>query len=384
MCSVLAGPYAGALLQRLGAEVIKIESPNGGDPFRNWSIKGSPHFTQFNIGKQSVVVDLADARGVGVVRELLPTVDILIHNSRPGRMEGLGLSGPECLSVNARLVFVSMSGFGQQGPMASRPAYDAIGQAASGLLGLLAPGGPPSVVLSFGDMATGILGAAAAMAGYASVLRTGVGVLAETSMLESVIALIADAFTQFGMTGQQPTEDSRGRQSQVFSLAGSDGRYVVIHLSSTDKFFRNLVNAIGREDLATDPRFASYADRMANYPALRSELAELLVERSSTEWEELLVAADVPVSVVRSVGELLDDPQIKYLELFNREEGPVPLFRSPWSFGGVRPPLDTHVAALGEHTRSALKKVLADDTIEALHDAGVIRTVDDYVEGETS
>ena len=128
MCAVLAGPLAGALLQRLGADVIKIEMPHGGDAFRNWSVEGSPHFAQFNIGKKSVVIDLSDERGVDAIRRLLPIVDIVMHNSRPGRMERMGLSGEECLQINPKLVYLGMTGFGPTGPMATRPAYDAIGQ----------------------------------------------------------------------------------------------------------------------------------------------------------------------------------------------------------------------------------------------------------------
>src|SRR4051812_3401199 len=249
LAAVLAGPYAGAMLQRLGADVVKIESPRGGDPFRNFSLEGSPHFAQFNIGKKSVAIDLSDQRGADVVRKLIPSMDVVLHNSRPGRMERLGLSGAECLALNPKLVYVGMSGFGTSGPMAARPAYDAIGQSATGLLDLFAQGRPPFMGPSLGDMATGIIGAAGALSGLAAVGRTGQGVVVETSMLESVIALIADAFTQFAASGAPPDDNVRSRLSQIYMMPGSDGRYIATHLSSSDKFFRNLLGALGVEDL---------------------------------------------------------------------------------------------------------------------------------------
>ena len=333
LAAVLAGPFAGSLLQRLGAEVV---------------------------------------------RRLIPSMDVVLHNSRPGRMERLGLSGPECLALNPRLVYVGMSGFGTSGPMASRPAYDAIGQSATGLLDLFAQGRPPFMGPSLGDMATGIMGAAGAFCGLAAVGRTGQGIVVETSMLESVIALIADAFTQFAASGAPPDDDVRSRLSQIYMMAGSDGRYIATHLSSTDKFFRNLLGALGLEHLASDPRFATYQGRIENYPELRAELEKVFVTRPSTEWEQVLIDADVPSSPVRSVGDVLVDPQVEFLGLFEHAGRQVPFLRAPWTFDGVRPPVDAHGPLLGEHTMDVLGTVVDADELAALRASRVVWTLDDY------
>src|SRR5262249_1041415 len=153
LATVLAGPYAGSLLRMLGAEVVKIETP-AGDPFRKWSGRAdSPHFAQYNVGKKSVVLDLHDPRGVEALKRLLPWFDVLRENSRPGRMDRLGLSSANCAAINPRLVHVSMTGFGSAGPIADRPAYDGVAQAFSGLLSLTNPPGTvPGVSPATGDM----------------------------------------------------------------------------------------------------------------------------------------------------------------------------------------------------------------------------------------
>jgi crotonobetainyl-CoA:carnitine CoA-transferase CaiB-like acyl-CoA transferase len=374
MAAVLAGPYTGAMLQRVGAEVIKIESPDGGDPFRNWSVEGSPQFAQFNLGKKSVALDVGDPRGAEVIRRLLPEVDLLVHNSRPGRMERFGLSGPECLEINPRLVYVGMSGFGTTGPLAPRPAYDAIGQGAAGLLHLLAQGGTPFLGPSFADMATGIIAATGAMMGLASVARTGSGLVIETSMLESVTALISDAFTQFGRTGVLPDDTVRSTLSQVFMLPAGDGEHLAVHLSSSEKFFQNFARALGRDDLIVDARFATYRSRIEHYADLRAELESALAARSSAEWEAILVEADVPCSRVKSMGDVLIDEQVRHLGIFDYGDGSFPYMRAPWTFDGQRPELDLRIPRLGEHTDEILSRVVSPEELDALRRDGIARS----------
>ncbi len=380
MASVLAGPYAGVLLQKLGAEVIKVEVPDGGDPFRAWSGAASPPFAQFNLGKQSIVVNLREEEGPEVIRRLLPEFDVLLENSRPGRMESIGLEPARCLAINPGLVYVSVSGFGDVGPLARRPAYDLIGQAVSGLLGLISPpDGRPLVGPALGDMATGLIGAAGALAGLVSRARSGQGVVVSTSMLEAIVAFIGDAFTQWTSSRVAPSDALRSRQSHLFMFQGSDGRYVALHLSTSQKFFANLCRAVGRVEVASDPRFVTYALRMENYDALVQALEGAFGSRTSAEWEAILIAEDVPCSLVLSLPEVLELPQVEQLELFSDPvDSGLRYLRGPWRFDGLRPPVAGRPPELGEHTESVLESVLDPDELVRLHQKGVIRYASDY------
>jgi crotonobetainyl-CoA:carnitine CoA-transferase CaiB-like acyl-CoA transferase len=372
--SVLAGPYAGALLQRLGAEVMKIESPAGGDPYRHWGVNDSPHFVQFNAGKKSLALDLGDARGIDAVKQLLRTVDVFLHNSRPGRMERLGLDSRTCLAVNERLVWVGLTGFGTAGPLASRPAYDTIAQSAAGLLDALTPEGTrPSIGPALGDMASGLVAAMGAVIGLVSRERTGRGLAVETSMLEALVALTAEVFTQYVATGETLRNDDRSAISQVLMAPGRDGRYLAVHLSTSEKFFRNLLAVVERDELASDPRFVAYRDRMANFAELRAELEPLFASRDVAEWAALLAGADVPSSVVLSAGEVFHHPQVSGMGLFKDVGDAVALFRAPWVFDGTRPDVVGAVPRLGEHSREVLGAALSGEEIEALIGDGVVR-----------
>jgi crotonobetainyl-CoA:carnitine CoA-transferase CaiB-like acyl-CoA transferase len=371
--TVLAGPYAGALLQRLGADVVKVESP-AGDPLRTWGKAESPHFVQFNSGKKSLAIDLRDPRGIEALKRMLPSFDVLLHNSRPGRMERLGLSSDECLALNPRLVWAGLTGFGTVGPLASRPAYDTIAQASAGLFDALAPdGSKPVLGPLFGDMISGIVAAMGVLTALVSRERTGRGVAVETSMLEAVVALIVEAFTQRMAWGQTITDAERRGISQAFFVAGSDGQFLAIHLSNGEKFFQNFVAAMGLDDVAADPRFATYAARREHFGELVEVIEPLFADRPVAEWAELLVAADVPCTPVYSLAQVLEHPHISTMELFDDDGSGVALLRAPWTFDGVRPGVVAGVPRIGEHSREVLAASLPEDEVDALIADGVVK-----------
>jgi crotonobetainyl-CoA:carnitine CoA-transferase CaiB-like acyl-CoA transferase len=372
--TVAAGPYAGHILHGLGAELVKVEHPAGGDPLRRWAIPGQepgPVFGAFNGGKKSIALDLSDPRGVDTVLRLLPRFDVFLHTGRPGTLERRGLGGQACLMANPRLVYVSMTGFGATGPLAQRPALDNVVQS---IMGLVAPqmagGGVPPGSPAMCDMASGLMTAAGAMVGLLGRARSGRGAIIETSMLESMTAVLADSLVRASLTGAQT--ETPPRDSLMFQLKASDGRFVSLHLATLDKFWNNLVHVLDDTELAGDRRFDTYAGRIGNYDELNELLGRRFEKRSSSEWEAILSRADVPFATVLSTYEATLHPQVEHLELVARAtDGTVAALRGPWRIDGERPRREANAPALGAHTRHVLTEVADEAEIEELLSSGV-------------
>jgi crotonobetainyl-CoA:carnitine CoA-transferase CaiB-like acyl-CoA transferase len=369
--SMLSGPFAGMLLRLLGAEVIKVER-TGGDPFRGYG-GFSSHFANFNAGKKSVVVDLNDARGREAALKLIETADVLLENSRPGQMEKLGLSEHDCRLLNPRLVYVGISGFGLTGPLADRPAYDAIGQAMSGLMDALTTDAAPSVGPALGDVVSGLVGVSAVLAGLAGRGVSGTGSTVQTSMIEALGCVISDALLHYTAHGSERTRADRSTRSQVFSLKCADGKYVMIQLSGSQKFFANLLRLVGKSELLSDDRFATYAARMENQPAMQEILQVIFSDKGSVEWEELLAAADVPSGPVLSVAEVVAHPQTEALEMFGPvEQDGSRRYRGPWMIDGHRPPTPGPAPLLGQDTQEIFAELFGTSDTEKLVESGVL------------
>ena len=376
LASVIAGPYAGSLLRNLGAEIVKVEPLQGGDPIRLWtSPRGPAVFNQINAGKQSIAVNLSSPKGQEVVRELLPTFDVLVHNLRPQRAEELGLTGRDCLSVHPPLVYVALSGFGGVGPLGDRPGYDGIGQAFGGLTGLITPlGDRPRIGPAFADLTAGLVCMAAVLIGLFARERSGEGQIIETSLIEAVVALIADQFAHQQASGAAQDFDRRARRSQIFSLGTKDDRFVLVHVSTSEKFFRSMLVAFGREELATDHRFDAYEKRVDNYDELLAEIEMTSRQEMLAHWESALASADVPFSPVLTIDDVLSHPQFDALQLFSAIEkhSGIKLTGVPWRFDGVRPAESMSAPLLGEHTEAVLSDVLSHQEVERLREEGVI------------
>ncbi len=359
----ITGPAAGMLLGDLGADVVKVEVPNTGDPFR--AFQGglySPHFQTYNRNKRSIALDTKDADDRAVLDALIIEADVYIQNFRPGVAEKLGVGEARLRALNPRLVYCSISGFGPTGPAADRPAYDTVAQAASGFLGLLVnPENPRVVGPAIADSLTGFYAAYGVMGALIERGRTGKGRTVEVSMLEAMAHFNLDAFTHFFQAGEVMGPYSRPRVSQSYVLECGDGKWIALHMSSPDKFWQGLARAIEQPTLFDDPRFATRAARIENQEALIALLGQRFRRRPRHEWCARLQGEDVPNSPMYDTSEALDDPQAVHMQMTASAEHPVMgLFRtvrSPVSFDGeraldVRPP-----PTLGEHSDEIRKEL---------------------------
>jgi crotonobetainyl-CoA:carnitine CoA-transferase CaiB-like acyl-CoA transferase len=360
----ITGPAAGMLLGDLGADVIKLEQPKTGDPFRAFK-NGlySPHFQTYNRNKRSLTLDTRDAEDRKVFDALIADVDVYIQNFRPGVAEKLGVGEKRLREINPRLVYCSISGFGSTGPDADRPAYDTVAQAASGFLNLLInPENPRVVGPAMADSLTGFYAAYGILGALLERSRTGKGRTVEVSMLEAMTHFNLDAFTHYYQADEIMGPYSRPRVSQSYVLKCGDGKWIALHLSSPEKFWQGLANVIEYPDLLKDPRFATREGRIEHQETLIKVLGGYFSRRPRADWCARLLIADVPHAAMYDTSEALEDAQAKHLQLLTSAVHPVMgLFRtvrSPVSFDGeraleVRPP-----PTLGEHNdeiRNALR-----------------------------
>lgn len=356
----ITGPAAGMLLADLGARVIKIEQPGTGDPFR--AFRGglySPHFQTYNRNKQSITLNTKLPEDAAAFDELVRSADVYIQNFRPGAAERLGAGWERLHGLNPRLVYCAISGFGQDGPAAGRPAYDTVAQAASGYLNLLInPANPRVVGPALADAMTGFYAAYGVMGALIERGRTGVGKRVEVSMLEAMCHFNLDAFTHYFSEGEVMGPFSRPSVSQSYVLACADGKWLALHMSSPEKFWQGLADAIERPDIFKDPRFATREGRIAHQEQLIGLLGERFKTRSRSEWCERLQARDVPHAPMYDTSEALDDPQALHLQLAIEAAHPTMgtwrTVRSPVSFDGERALTVTPPPALGQDDEAVL------------------------------
>ena len=361
----ITGPAAGMLLGDLGADVIKVEQPGTGDPFRAFK-NGlySPHYQTYNRNKRSITLDTKSSEDREVLDALIADADVYIQNFRPGVAEKLGVGAERLQALNPKLVYVAISGFGSTGPAANRPAYDTVAQAASGFLNLLVnPENPRVVGPAIADSLTGFYAAYGVLGALYERGRTGVGRKVEVSMLEAMAHFNLDAFTHFFQVDEVMGPYSRPSVSQSYVLRCADDKWIALHMSSPEKFWRGLAVAIEQPDIFEDARFATRDARIENQEALIALLGTRFATQTRDEWCRRLQREDVPNAPMYDTSEALEDPQAKHLQLMTSAEHPVMgLFRtvrSPVSFDGeralqVRPP-----PMLGEHNdeiRAALKR----------------------------
>lgn len=320
----ISAPYATMILADLGATVIKIESRDGGDPFRHVDDDPMPaRFLAYNRSKRSVAVDLRDPKGKEVALDILRDADVLVENFRPGVMASFGLGFDSVHAVNPRLVYCSITGAGTDGPLATFPMYDAIGQALSGLSTQLnAPGDAQPRGPALSDSVTGMTAALAVQAALLQRWRTGEGTHVQTSLLQATVSFLAEPAAHYFRTGEEQDWLTRPSQSQSFGFVAADGRPLIIHMSSPQKFWDRTLSVVERPELASDPRFDSYSNRVRNHIALQEELQRAFGTRQRDEWLERLSAAEVPAAPLMTTGETFAHPQVHELELETRLSGP--------------------------------------------------------------
>jgi crotonobetainyl-CoA:carnitine CoA-transferase CaiB-like acyl-CoA transferase len=359
----ITGPCAGMMLADLGADVIKIESPEG-DPYRNYQGElYSPHFQAYNRNKRSLVCDLKAPSDRELFERLVAQADVYLQNFRPGTAQKLG-AGPQRLrALNPRLIYGSISGFGATGPYAERPSYDSVAQALSGFLSVVVDTERPRFLgPALADAVTGIYAAYGILGALYERSQTGQGKLVEVSMLEAMAHFAVEPFAAFFALGVTPKSTDRPRLAQAYILRTSDGRLLAIHLSSLEKFWRGLTQALEADELTRDPRFSERLARIDNYEALGEVLDQRFRQRTLAEWTERLSAHDVPFAPINGIDSVVTDPQARHLGLVvpvtSVKEGGRQAVRPPVQFDGehasevtAAPLLDEH----GDEIRAAIR-----------------------------
>jgi formyl-CoA transferase/CoA:oxalate CoA-transferase len=380
---VLAGPYCTMQLADLGARVIKIEQPGRGDDTRSWGPPfvgpESAYFLSVNRNKQGLALDLKHERARPVLDALLSRADIVVENFRPGTMERLGLGYREVSARHPRIVYASISGFGQTGPRRAEAGYDAMMQAEGGLMSITgAADGPPfRLGVAIADIATGMFAVQGILAALVARERNGGGQQVDIAMLDAVTALLTYQASFVFSTGDTPRRMGNRHPSiaPYDTFAAADGDFV-LSVGNDDQFGR-LAHVLGRPDLATDPRFRSNADRVRHYAALRSELSPLLAAWRRQELLKALTGAGVPAGAVRTVAEALADPQLAAREMIIPLEhltaGPIRVLGTPLKLSGTPAAVRTAPPALGQHTAAILTDLgWGEIEIESLKADGVI------------
>jgi len=364
----MAGPFCAQILGDLGADVIKVEPPGTGDQARRamgFRMRGedTAAFLAVNRNKRSVALDLKDDAQRAAFHRLAATADVVLENFRPGVTERLGIGYDALSASNPRLIYASISGFGQTGPSAMRPGYDLIAQGMAGVMSVTGDPGddPVKCGVPIGDLSAGLFCAVAILAAYVARQKTGRGQRIDTSLFEGALALSIWETAELWATGRVPEAlGSAHRLTAPYqALRTRDGHMTVA--GNNERLWHRLCGAIGREDLVSDPRFATNDDRMANRPALEAELETALRTRDTAEWVEALLAAGVPAGPINDYRQVFEDPHTLAREMMVEVEHPVegtiralgiPVKLSDTP-GSVRRP----APLLGEHTEEILREV---------------------------
>jgi formyl-CoA transferase len=392
---ILAGPWASQNLADLGAEVIKIERPGSGDDTRDWGppflkdktgkeTHESAYFLSVNRGKKSVTLDISKPEGQKIARNLASKSDVLIENYKVGGLKKYGLAYDELKTINPKIIYCSITGFGQTGPHAQRPGYDFIFQGMGGLMSITGErdgepgGGPQKVGIAITDVLTGMYASLAITAAIAHRERTGQGQYIDLALLDTIVAFGANQILNYFTSGEVPHRYGNAHANllpyEVFATA--DGH--VILAAGNDGQFASFCKAAEQPELAEDARFRAMPDRIRHRAELIPLVRQIMKRRASRDWIVRLEAANVPCGPINDYKEVFEDPQVRHrglkIETPHPLAGTTPGISSPMRFSetpvtyGVPPPM------LGQHTQEVLKGVLAmsDAEIERLRERGVV------------
>lgn len=378
----IAGPICGQILGDMGAEVIKVERPGGEDaraqgPF----VAGESLYAMaYNRNKSFVTLDTRHPDAGPVLERLVAWADVLIENYRPGTLDAMGLGWARLHEAHPRLVLTSLSGFGQTGPLSGRALFDPIAQAASGLMSLTGePDRPPMLVGTYiADHVAGLYGAIGTLVALFGRATTGVGQRVDVASLDALVSVLGTRAIAYAMLGERPdrqgSRDPYSAPANVF--AASDG-HVYLH-AGTDSLFPRLCEAIGRGDLATDPRYATIGSRLANADALEAAVAAWTAPRPRLEIEEILAAAGIPCAGVADMAEVVGSPQLRAREMFvevaGTPIGTAVLTGNPVKLDASPATIRTPPQRVGADTDRVLREVagLGPASIEALRASGAI------------
>ena len=379
----IAGPMAGLQLADLGAQVIKIERPGEGDPFRGFQTGAktknySQNFCAFNRNKLSVTLDLNKARGQELLRSMAGKADVVLENFRPGVTRRLGIDHEVLQKMNPRLIYCSIVGFSGDGPYKDRPAFDTVGQAISGMLGMFLDARDPVMRgPTISDQVTGMQACSGIVAALFERERTGKGRRVEITMVEASMYLMPDSFTAYTHSGIALGPETRAASSLAFAFTCSDGKMIAMQLSSVEKFWQGFLRGIGRQDIGDDLRYKDRASRVTNFHALIQTLQPVFATKPSAYWLKQISDQDVPCAPVHSIPEALADPEVMHLGLFHELEHPLfgkmTVMRRSVRIDGERETDPLPPPALGEHTESVLREFgHSAAEIAELRNAGII------------
>ncbi len=380
---VLAGPFCTMMLADMGADVVKVEMPGRGDDSRAWGPPWagteSAYYLSANRNKRSITLNFRTEGGRRVLLDLVKRADVFIENFIPGTLDRLGLGYNDLRKVNPGLVYCSVSGYGYDGPYATRPGYDFIAQAEGGVMSITGePEGPPMKVgVAIADITTGMFAAAAILAALRHRDRTGQGQRVEVSLLESVVGWLANVAMNYLVSGELPRRYGNAHPNVVpyQAFATADG-WVAIGVGN-DAQFRRFCEVIGRPELADDPRFRTNSDRVVNRGALIPILEEVFKTRTTAEWIEALTAAELPCGPINTIDKVFQHPQVLHRRMLEEIDHPtagrLKLVGIPYKFSETPLSIRRHPPTLGEHTEEVLRELgYSEAEVAALRAEGAI------------
>jgi crotonobetainyl-CoA:carnitine CoA-transferase CaiB-like acyl-CoA transferase len=375
---ILAGPWAGQILADMGADVIKVERPESGDDSRAWGppflrkadgseTREAGYYLAANRGKRSITVSLETPEGQKIIRELAAKSDILLENFKVGTLERFGLSYQDLSALNPRLIYCSITGFGQDGPKSALPAYDFLIQAMGGLMSVtgerdgLPGGGPQKVGIPIVDLVTGVYGSVAVLGALAARERTGKGDYIDIGMLDVQVGLLSNQAMNYLMSGKTPirtgTAHPNIQPQRIFDCR--DGQMILV--VGNDLQFAKLCKTIQRPELVDDERFKTNSARVRNEAVLTSLLQELLVQNDRAHWVDTFSQAGVPCGPINTIPEVFEDPQVRHREMLrylpHPTAGKVPQVASPLRFRESALEMQRPPPLMGQHTEEILREL---------------------------
>jgi len=377
MSRVLAGPFATMLLGDLGAEIIKVENPEGGDDTRSWAPpycgSESTYFLSVNRNKKSIAVNIKDPKGAEIVRKLAQKCDVLVENYLPGKLDKLGLGYDNLKTSVPSLIYCSITGYGIGGPYDQRPGYDVIVSGIGGLMHITGPedGSPCKVGVAVTDLTTGLYVHGAIMAALIQRQKTGRGQKIDSSLLASQVAMLSHVATSYLNAGFETGRYGTAHHSIVpyQAFKTHDGHFLVG--AGNDGLFKNLCNLLGLDNLADDPLYSTNAARVENRKELLAILEKSFQERPTKDWAELFDGSGIPCGPINDIKQLFEDPQVNYKGMVQELEhptagrirmpGPAVEYNGQTCQGVPIPP-----PILGEHTIEVLTELLDYDDMKIL------------------
>jgi crotonobetainyl-CoA:carnitine CoA-transferase CaiB-like acyl-CoA transferase len=386
---VLAGPWATQLLADLGAEVIKVEKPGAGDDTRHWGPpwlehgdqKVAAYFLAANRGKRSLAIDFATEKGAALVRRMVADADVVVENFKVGGLKKFGLDAKSLRAANPRLIYASVTGFGQDGPYAQRAGYDYIIQGMGGLMSLTGlpdgepGGGPMKVGVAVADLFTGMYTANAIVAALYRREQTGEGATIDMALLDTQLAMLANQASNALISGKDPQRLGAGHPNIVPYQPFNASDQPIIIAVGNDQQFARLAEIVGHPEWAENPTFATNAARVAERESLVPMIAEIIATKPAAEWLEQLEKAGIPAGPINTISQALADPQVLHRGSMLRADGgalgEVPMVGCPVRIDGERSDASLPPPALGEHIY-LLKQWIDDDELQRLKAAGIV------------